>query len=60
MLDLQWKYFDSKEEMFAYVEHDDYMKDLDERPGLCFGMSYTEDTDGDGFTEHRFDLHFED
>ena len=36
------------------------MIDLDNRVGLCFGVSYSEDTDGDGFTEHEFQLHFDD
>ena len=36
------------------------MIDINNRVGLCFGISYSEETDGDGFTEHRFELHFED
>ena len=36
------------------------MIDLDNRVGLCFGVSYSEETDGDGFTEHEFQLHFDD
>lgn len=46
--------------MFAYVEHELYMVDIENRLGLCFGISHSEDTDGDGFTEHKFDLHFDD
>ena len=46
--------------MFAYVEHEDYMVDVENRVGLCFGISYSEQGDGDGFTEHRFELHFDD
>ena len=46
--------------MFDYVRHPDYTYDIENRVGLCFGISYSEDTDGDGFTEHRFDLHFDD
>lgn len=60
ILDLEWQFFESKEAMFDYVRHPEYMKDIKERVGLCFGISYSEDTDGDGFTEHRFDLHFDD
>ena len=59
-LDLDYKFFDSKEEMFAYVENKEYMVDINDRVGLCFGISYNEETDGGGFTEHRFELHFED
>ena len=47
--------------MFEYVEHPEYMIDIDNRVGLCFGVSYTEEKDGEGdFTEHRFELHFDD
>ena len=46
--------------MFAYVEHELYMIDIENRIGLCFGISYSENSDEDGFTEHRFDLHFDD
>ena len=46
--------------MFAYVEHEDYMEDLIGKVGLCFGMSHSETTDGDGIEEHRFELHFDD
>ena len=46
--------------MFEYVKHEDYTQDLQDRVGLCFGLSYSESTDGDGFTEHRFELHFDD
>jgi len=60
ILDLEYMYFDTREEMFAYVEHELYMVDIESRIGLCFGISYSEETDGDGFTEHRFDLHFDD
>ena len=59
-LDLEWQYFDSKEEMFAYVEHPDYMKDFENRKGLCFGISHNEEIDDDGFETHSFDLHFDD
>ena len=59
-LNLSWKFFASKEEMFAYVEHPEYMIDINDRVGLCFGISYSEETGGDGFTEHRFELHFDD
>ena len=27
IIDIKYKYFDSKEDMFAYVEHDQYMTD---------------------------------
>lgn len=60
MLDLEYKFFESKEDMFAYVEHELYMIDIENRIGLCFGISYSENSDEDGFTEHRFDLHFDD
>lgn len=46
--------------MMNYVEHELYMVDIENRIGLCFGISHSELTDGDGFTEHRFDLHFDD
>lgn len=59
-LELEWKYFDSKEDMFAYVEHPDYTYDIENRVGLCFGISYSEETSGDGFSEHKFDFHFDD
>ena len=36
------------------------MVDVENRVGLCFGISYSEEGDGDGFTEHRFELHFDD
>ena len=59
-LQLEWKFFDSKEDMFEYVEHKEYMIDIENRVGLCFGISYSEETSGDGFTEHKFELHFDD
>ena len=59
-LDLDYKFFESKEEMFDYVEHTEYMKDIENRVGLCFGVSYSEEIYGDGFTEHKFELHFDD
>ena len=40
-LDLGYKFFESKEAMFDYVEHPEYMDDIEERVGLCFGISYT-------------------
>ena len=46
--------------MFAYVEHENYMKDIENKVGLCFGVSYSEESDSDGFTEHKFSLHFDD
>ena len=46
--------------MFEYVKHEDYTQDLDNRVGLCFGISYSELSSGDGLTEHRFELHFDD
>ena len=46
--------------MFDYVEHPEYMKDIKDRVGLCFGITYSEETDGDGFTEYKFELHFDD
>ena len=46
--------------MFDYVRHKEYMRDIENRVGLCFGLSYNENTGGDGFTEHRFELHFDD
>lgn len=46
--------------MFAYVENEDYMTDIENRVGLCFGVSYSEESGGDGFTEHKFELHFDD
>lgn len=46
--------------MHDYVRHPEYMMDIKNRIGLCFGITHSEDTDGDGFTEHRFDLHFDD
>ena len=36
------------------------MEDIENRVGLCFAMSHSENTDGDGFEEHRFELHFDD
>ena len=60
LLDLSWKYFDSKEEMFEYVEHPSYMKDFENRKGLCFGISHNEIESEDGFTEHTFEFHFDD
>jgi len=46
--------------MFSYVEHDLYMIDVENRIGLCFGISYTNTTDPDGYEEHRFEMHFDD
>ena len=50
--------------MFDYVRHPEYTQDLQNRVGLCFGLTYSEessrDEDGDGITEHRFELHFDD
>jgi len=59
-LDLEYKFFDSTQDMYDYVKHEMYMVDVEKRIGLCFGISYSEETDGDGYTEHRFDLHFDD
>jgi len=59
-LDLEYKFFDSTKDMYDYVKHEMYMVDVEKRIGLCFGISYSEETDGDGYTEHRFDLHFDD
>ena len=46
--------------MFEYVEHPSYMKDFENRVGLCFGITYNEEESEDGFTEHTFELHFDD
>lgn len=50
------KYFDSEEEMFSYVESDDYEKD-DNIRGLCAGISYYSE---DGGNTHHFKFHFDD
>ena len=55
-LSLNIKYFETQEEMFEYVRHPEYMEDVHEKVGLCFGISYEKGE----YNEHVFNMHFDD
>lgn len=60
------KYFDSEEEMLAWVNHPDYMQ-VSRRKGLCFAITYKFEEaererswDEPKWKEHKFKFHFDD